>query len=191
MAFIYKSTDLIPFKGKIRCQLKVTFQDFGLSPEVMRALEQLGYEKPTPIQQASIAPLTEGRDVLGQAQTGAGKTAAFALPLLSRIDYSAKNVQILVLAPTRELAMQVSEAFKSFGQYVKDFHVLPIYGGQSMGAQLSQLRHNPQVIVGTPGRVMDHIRRGTLKVRKPTNHQVLDEADEMLEMGFVEDIDGS
>jgi ATP-dependent RNA helicase DeaD len=167
---------------------EVTFQEFGLSPEVMRALEQLGYEKPTPIQQASITPLSEGRDVLGQAQTGTGKTAAFALPLLSRINYNAKNVQILVLAPTRELAMQVSEAFKSFGQYVKDFHVLPIYGGQSMGAQLSQLRRNPQVIVGTPGRVMDHIRRGTLKLEN-LQSLVLDEADEMLKMGFIEDIE--
>tara|TARA_B100001094_G_scaffold333468_1_gene413031 strand:- start:18622 stop:20385 length:1764 start_codon:yes stop_codon:yes gene_type:complete len=167
---------------------EVTFHDFGLSPEVLRALDDLGYETPTPIQQASIAPLTQDRDILGQAQTGTGKTAAFALPLLSRIDYKAKHVQILVLAPTRELAMQVSDAFKSFGKYVKDFHVLPIYGGQSMGQQLSQLRRHPQVVVGTPGRVMDHIRRGSLKLDN-LQSLVLDEADEMLKMGFIDDIE--
>lgn len=167
---------------------EVTFHDLALAKPVLEALDQLGYEKPTPIQLASIQPLQAGRDVLGQAQTGTGKTAAFSLPLLSRIDFDAKNVQVLVLAPTRELAIQVSEAFQSYGQFVSNFHVLPIYGGQSMEQQLRQLRRHPQVIVGTPGRVMDHIRRGSLKLAT-LKALVLDEADEMLKMGFIEDIE--
>jgi ATP-dependent RNA helicase DeaD len=167
---------------------EVTFSDLALAKPVLEALNKLGYEKPTPIQLASIKPLQAGRDVLGQAQTGTGKTAAFSLPLLSRIDFDAKNVQVLVLAPTRELAIQVSEAFQSYGQFLPNFHVLPIYGGQSMDQQLRQLRRHPQVIVGTPGRVMDHIRRGSLKLAT-LKALVLDEADEMLKMGFIEDIE--
>lgn len=167
---------------------EVTFHDLGLSEPVLKALDQLGYEKPTPIQLASIKPLQAGKDIIGQAQTGTGKTAAFSLPLLSRIDFHSKNVQILVLAPTRELAVQVAEAFQSYGKHIDNFHVLPIYGGQSMSQQLRQLRRHPQVIVGTPGRVMDHIRRGSLDLNK-LQSLVLDEADEMLKMGFIDDIE--
>ncbi len=165
-----------------------TFRELGLSEPLLRALDELGYEKPTPIQAASIDPLMEGRDILGQAQTGTGKTGAFALPLLSAIDHTQNTPQILVLAPTRELAVQVAEAFSSYAKFMKGFHVLPIYGGQSMYQQLQALRRGPQVIVGTPGRVMDHMRRGTLKL-DTLRALVLDEADEMLKMGFIDDIE--
>ncbi|NKF49119.1 DEAD/DEAH box helicase [Shewanella sp. WXL01] len=165
-----------------------TFRDLGLSENLLRALDELGYEKPTPIQAASIDPLMEGRDILGQAQTGTGKTGAFALPLLNSVDQKLNAPQILVLAPTRELAVQVAEAFGSYAKHMKGFHVLPIYGGQSMHQQLSALRRGPQVVVGTPGRVMDHMRRGTLKL-DALQALVLDEADEMLKMGFIDDIE--
>lgn len=165
-----------------------TFRELGLSEPLLRALDELGYEKPTPIQAASIDPLMEGRDILGQAQTGTGKTGAFALPLLNAIDHTQNTPQILVLAPTRELAVQVAEAFSSYAKFMKGFHVLPIYGGQSMYQQLQALRRGPQVIVGTPGRVMDHMRRGTLKL-DTLRALVLDEADEMLKMGFIDDIE--
>jgi ATP-dependent RNA helicase DeaD len=154
----------------------------------MQALADVGYESPSPIQQASIPPLLEGKDLLGQAQTGTGKTAAFALPLLSRIDLSRKTPQFLVLAPTRELAIQVAEAMQSYARHIKGFHVLPIYGGQPYDHQLRQLRRGVQVVVGTPGRVMDHIRRGTLKLDN-LDALVLDEADEMLRMGFIDDVE--
>ncbi|MCL1144110.1 DEAD/DEAH box helicase [Shewanella gaetbuli] len=165
-----------------------TFRELGLSENLLRALDELGYEKPTPIQSASIDPLMEGKDILGQAQTGTGKTGAFALPLLNQVDIRLNAPQILVLAPTRELAVQVAEAFGSYAKHMKGFHVLPIYGGQSMHQQLSALRRGPQVIVGTPGRVMDHMRRGTLKLDS-LKALVLDEADEMLKMGFIDDIE--
>ncbi|MFQ6370652.1 DEAD/DEAH box helicase [Shewanella sp. YIC-542] len=167
---------------------ELTFRELGLSEELLRALNELGYEHPTPIQAASIAPLMEGKDILGQAQTGTGKTGAFALPLLNAIDQKCNAPQILVLAPTRELAVQVAEAFTSYAKYLKGFHVLPIYGGQSMHQQLQALRRGPQVVVGTPGRVMDHMRRGTLKL-DTIKALVLDEADEMLKMGFIDDIE--
>ncbi|CAM3495922.1 DEAD/DEAH box helicase [Shewanella violacea] len=165
-----------------------TFRELGLSEPLLRSLDDLGYEKPTPIQAASIIPLMAGKDILGQAQTGTGKTGAFALPLLSTIDSSLNAPQILVLAPTRELAVQVAEAFASYAKHMKGLHVLPIYGGQSMHQQLNALRRGPQVIVGTPGRVMDHMRRGTLKLDS-LKAMVLDEADEMLKMGFIDDIE--
>ncbi|ASJ95551.1 MULTISPECIES: DEAD/DEAH box helicase [Shewanella] len=165
-----------------------TFRELGLSEPLLRALDELGYEKPTPIQAASIDPLMEGKDILGQAQTGTGKTGAFALPLLNAIDANANTPQILVLAPTRELAVQVAEAFGSYSKFMKGLHVLPIYGGQSMHQQLNALRRGPQIVVGTPGRVMDHMRRGTLKL-ETLKAMVLDEADEMLKMGFIDDIE--
>jgi len=164
------------------------FSELGLAAPILKAVQEAGYETPSPIQAKSISPLLEGRDLLGQAQTGTGKTAAFALPLLSRINVKAKSPQMLVLAPTRELAIQVSEAIQSYARHLKGLHVLPIYGGQSMGIQLRQLQRNPQVIVGTPGRVLDHIRRGTLKLGQ-LQSLVLDEADEMLRMGFIDDVE--
>ncbi len=164
------------------------FGDLGLAPIIAQTVRDLGYETPTAIQSQCIPHLLAGRDLLGQAQTGTGKTAAFALPLLSRIDFELQQPQVLVLAPTRELALQVAEAFQGYAKNIKGFNVLPIYGGQAYGLQLSQLRRNPQVIVGTPGRVMDHIRRGTLAL-DGIKTLVLDEADEMLNMGFAEDID--
>ncbi|WP_163932336.1 DEAD/DEAH box helicase [Paraferrimonas sp. SM1919] len=167
---------------------ELTFAELGLSEPVLRALTELGYEKPTPIQAAAVGPLTEGRDILGQAQTGTGKTAAFALPLLGRVNAKLNKPQILVLAPTRELAVQVAEAFQSYAKHLPGFHVLPIYGGQSYTNQLRQLKRGPQVIVGTPGRVMDHMRRETL-VLNDLQALVLDEADEMLKMGFIDDIE--
>ncbi|NEV60623.1 DEAD/DEAH box helicase [Thiorhodococcus minor] len=165
-----------------------SFDELGLSPAIAMAVRDLGYESPTAIQSQCIPHLLAGRDLLGQAQTGTGKTAAFALPLLSNIDPDVRRPQLLVLTPTRELALQVAEAFQGYARNLKGFNVLPIYGGQAYGLQLSQLKRNPQVIVGTPGRVMDHIRRGTLQL-DGIRTLVLDEADEMLNMGFAEDID--
>ncbi|MFQ5356408.1 MAG: DEAD/DEAH box helicase [Mariprofundaceae bacterium] len=164
-----------------------TFTGLNLIPPLLKVLESVGYETPTPIQEQTIPLLLQGRDVLGQAQTGTGKTAAFALPLLSHIDLLKKHPQIMVLAPTRELAIQVSEAFQKYACYMKGFHVLPIYGGQSYEIQLRQLKRGVHVVVGTPGRVMDHMRRGTLKLNG-LQALVLDEADEMLRMGFIDDV---
>ena len=165
-----------------------TFDSLGLIAPVLKAVADLGYEQPSAIQAQSIPYLLEGRDLLGQAQTGTGKTAAFALPLLSRIDVTDKTTQLLVLAPTRELAIQVAEAFQSYARNLPDFHVLPIYGGMSYDTQLRQLKRGVQVVVGTPGRVMDHIRRKTLKL-DGLKALVLDEADEMLRMGFIDDVE--
>jgi ATP-dependent RNA helicase DeaD len=167
-----------------------SFADLGLAAPILKAVQEAGYETPSPIQAQSIPPLLAGSDLLGQAQTGTGKTAAFSLPLLSRIDTSSniKAPQMLVLAPTRELAIQVAESMQTYARHLKNFHILPIYGGQSMGIQLRQLQRNPQVIVGTPGRVLDHINRGTLKLDK-LQSLVLDEADEMLRMGFIDDVE--
>lgn len=164
------------------------FTDLGLSKELLKALTDQGYETPTQIQFEIIPPVLAGRDVVGQAQTGTGKTAAFALPLLSRIDLNSPKPQVLVLAPTRELAIQVAESFKNYGQYLKKLNVLPIFGGQDYAIQLKQLSKGAQIIVGTPGRVMDHVRRGSLKLETISNF-VLDEADEMLNMGFLEDVE--
>ena len=165
-----------------------TFADLGLSPAVLKALKDVGYETPSAIQAATIPPLLAGRDVVGQAQTGTGKTAAFALPVLSRLDLAQKNPQALVLAPTRELALQVCEAFEKYASHLKGVHVLPVYGGQGYGVQLSALRRGVHVVVGTPGRIMDHLDKGTLDLSQLT-YLVLDEADEMLKMGFAEDVE--
>ncbi|CAM3111727.1 DEAD/DEAH box helicase [Moritella viscosa] len=166
----------------------VQFTDLNLPEPILKALNDLGYETPSPIQAECIPLLQDGGDVLGMAQTGTGKTAAFALPLLSRIDTSLTKPQILVLAPTRELAIQVAEAFQAYSRHMRGFHVLPIYGGQSYPIQLKALKRNPQVIVGTPGRVIDHINRGTLDL-SGIKALVLDEADEMLRMGFIDDVE--
>ncbi|WP_453984229.1 DEAD/DEAH box helicase [Brevibacterium casei] len=168
-----------------------TFAELGLHPEVLRAVESLGYESPSPIQAATIPALIDGRDVIGLAQTGTGKTAAFALPVLSHLAEAGRAEDgpfALVLTPTRELALQVAEAFTSYATNLDDFSVLPIYGGQSYGPQLAGLKRGAQVVVGTPGRVIDHLKRGSLKLAN-LQHLVLDEADEMLKMGFAEDIE--
>ncbi len=164
------------------------FADLGLSEQVMAAVQEVGYETPSPIQAATIPALLAGRDVLGQAQTGTGKTAAFALPLLSRLDLSKHTPQVLVLAPTRELAIQVAEAFQRYAHKLPGFHVLPIYGGQSYYPQLQALKRGVHVVVGTPGRVIDHLERGTLDL-SDLKALVLDEADEMLRMGFIDDVE--
>ncbi len=165
-----------------------TFRELALIEPVLKALDDVGYESPSPIQAQTIPHLMQGKDVLGQAQTGTGKTAAFALPILSRLDLKKTEPQVLVLAPTRELAIQVAEAFQRYAAHLKGFHVLPIYGGQDYTTQLRQLKRGPQVIVGTPGRVMDHMRKGTLRLGK-LSCLVLDEADEMLRMGFIDDVE--
>ena len=163
------------------------FSELGLHEDVLRALHDVGYEVPTPIQAQTIPPLLEGRDVLGQAQTGTGKTAAFALPVLSRIDIGQRLPQTLVLAPTRELALQVAEAMQKYAAHLDGFRVLPVYGGTGFQGQLRALKRGVHVIVGTPGRVMDHMRRGTLDLSE-LDTLVLDEADEMLRMGFIDDV---
>ncbi len=164
------------------------FNQLGLPESLMQAINEVGYETPSPIQCKTIPLLLEGKDVLGHAPTGTGKTAAFALPLLSRLDMQDKAVQVMVLTPTRELSIQVAEAFHRYASHIKGFHVLPIYGGQAYAGQIDQLRRGVQVVVGTPGRVMDHMRKGTLKLNK-LRALVLDEADEMLRMGFIEDVE--
>ncbi len=164
------------------------FSQLALIAPLLKVIDEVGYETPSPIQAAAIPPLLDGRDLLGQAQTGTGKTAAFALPLLSRLDLSLLQPQILVLAPTRELAIQVAEAMQTYARHLQGFHVLPVYGGQSMEAQLRPLKRGVHVVVGTPGRIQDHLRRGTLKLEKLTA-LVLDEADEMLRMGFIDDVE--
>ena len=167
---------------------RTTFSDLGLSDPVLKALKDVGYETPSAIQAATIPSLLSGRDVLGVAQTGTGKTAAFALPILSNLDVSQKTPQALVLAPTRELALQVCEAFERYASGMRGVHVLPVYGGQGYGVQLSALRRGVHVVVGTPGRIMDHLDKGTLDLSQ-LKFLVLDEADEMLKMGFAEDVE--
>lgn len=164
------------------------FADLGLSPAVMKAVADVGYESPSPIQAATIPALLTGRDLLGQAQTGTGKTAAFALPILSRLDFAQRKPQALVLAPTRELAIQVAEAFHRYAAAIPGFQVLPVYGGQPYVQQLSALKRGVHVVVGTPGRVIDHLDRGTLDLSE-LKTLVLDEADEMLRMGFIDDVE--
>ena len=166
----------------------LSFDALGLRAPLVAALRDLGYETPTPIQQQTIPLLLEGRDVIGQAQTGTGKTASFALPILDRLDLDSATTQALVLTPTRELAIQVSEAFHSYAKTMGRVRVMPIYGGDSIGKQLGRLRGGVHVVVGTPGRVMDHMRRGSLDL-SALRALVLDEADEMLRMGFIEDVE--
>ena len=166
----------------------IRFADLALPDPLMRALADVGYESPSPIQAATIPPLLQGRDVLGQAQTGTGKTAAFALPILASVDPRARKPQALVLAPTRELAIQVAEAFQTYARHLPGFQVLPVYGGQGYGQQLAALRRGVHVVVGTPGRVIDHLERGTLDLSE-LRCLVLDEADEMLRMGFIDDVE--
>jgi ATP-dependent RNA helicase DeaD len=166
----------------------ITFAQLGLAAPVLQAVAEVGYETPSPIQAESIPPLLAGRDLLGMAQTGTGKTAAFALPLLSRLDLGSKQPQILVLTPTRELAIQVAEAMQTYARHLPGFHILPVYGGQGMDVQLRQLRRGVHVVVGTPGRIQDHLRRATLKLDQ-LQALVLDEADEMLRMGFIDDVE--
>ncbi|MFF1573618.1 DEAD/DEAH box helicase [Leifsonia sp. NPDC058292] len=165
-----------------------TFSDLGLDAAVLKALNDVGYENPSAIQAATIPLLLAGRDVVGLAQTGTGKTAAFALPILSRLDLAQKSPQALVLAPTRELALQVAEAFESYAAHMRGVHLLPVYGGQGYGVQLSALRRGVHIVVGTPGRIMDHLEKGTLDLSQ-LKYLVLDEADEMLKMGFAEDVE--
>ena len=165
-----------------------TFADLALSEPVLQALAAVGYEAPSPIQAATIPVLLAGHDMLGQAQTGTGKTAAFALPVLSRLELRRGPPQCLVLVPTRELAIQVAEAFQRYASAIKGFHVLPVYGGQSYTPPLVSLQRGAHVVVGTPGRVMDHIERRSLDLGGLST-LVLDEADEMLQMGFVDDIE--
>jgi len=165
-----------------------TFAGLGLGPSALDALKDVGYEIPSPIQAESIPALLQGNDLLGQAQTGTGKTAAFALPLLQRIDPNQHHPQLLILAPTRELALQVAEACEKYARYMSGIRTLAIYGGQAYDTQLRALRKGVQVVIGTPGRVMDHVRRGTLVLDK-LQALVLDEADEMLRMGFIDDVE--
>jgi len=167
--------------------IPIGFSQLGLKPHLLSALAAVGYESPSPIQAACIPPLLAGQDVLGEAQTGTGKTAAFALPLLQKIDVSLTKPQALILTPTRELAIQVAEALQRYAKHMPGFHVLPVYGGQSMVVQLRQLSRGTHVIVGTPGRVMDHLERKSL-VLDSLKFMVLDEADEMLRMGFIDDV---
>ena len=172
--------------GKITQTL--SFKELNLVPELLDTLESLGYEAPSPVQAQAIPHLLNGDDILGHAPTGTGKTAAFALPLLSRLDLTKKHVQIMVLAPTRELAIQVAEAFKTYAGRIKGFQVLPIYGGQDYAGQIRGLKRGVHVVVGTPGRVSDHIRKGTLTLDN-LQALVLDEADEMLRMGFIDEVE--
>lgn len=167
---------------------RVSFADLGLDDKVLKALRDVGYEYPSPIQEATIPALLDGRHVVGLAQTGTGKTAAFALPILSRLDLKQKSPQALILAPTRELALQVCEAFERYAAHLRGVHVLPVYGGQAYGVQLSALRRGVHIVVGTPGRIMDHLEKGTLDLSE-LRFLVLDEADEMLKMGFADDVE--
>ncbi len=164
------------------------FAELGLGERLLKSLRQLGYERPTPIQAETIPALLAGRNLVGLAQTGTGKTAAFALPILSRLDLKQKAPQALVLAPTRELALQVAEAFEKYSAHLKGVRLLPVYGGQGYGVQLSALARGVHIVVGTPGRVMDHLEKGTLDLTQ-LRLLVLDEADEMLSMGFAEDVE--
>ena len=169
-------------------EVRGSFKELGLRDEVVSALTDLGYEAPTPIQERTIPVLLRGGDLIGQAQTGTGKTAAFALPILEKLDLDAKETQALVLAPTRELAMQVAEAFHSYGKKLGKVSVLPVYGGTPIGIQMKHLARGAQVVVGTPGRLIDHLDRKTLKL-DAVRTVVLDEADEMLKMGFIDDVE--
>src|SRR6476469_10180006 len=165
-----------------------TFADPQIHPAVLKAVTEVGYESPSAIQAATIPAMMAGSDVVGLAQTGTGKTAAFAIPILSKIDPRSRATQALVLAPTRELALQVAEAFGRYGAHLPEINVLPIYGGAPYGPQLGGLKRGAQVVVGTPGRVIDHLEKGSLDLTR-LDYLVLDEADEMLQMGFAEDVE--
>ena len=167
---------------------KLKFEDLHLSREIQKAVAEMGFEEATPIQSQSIPYILEGRDVLGQAQTGTGKTAAFGIPILEMIDPASRILQAAIVCPTRELAIQVAEEIKKLAKHKRGIEILPIYGGQSIDRQLKGLRHGVQIIIGTPGRIMDHMRRRTLKMES-VRIVVLDEADEMLDMGFRDDIE--
>ena len=164
------------------------FSELGLSPEVLKAIDKLGFEQASPIQAESIPVLMQGRDVVGQSQTGSGKTAAFAVPAIEKVDPLQRTVQVLILCPTRELAVQVSEEVHKLAFFKRGIHALPIYGGQSYERQFYGLKQGVQIVIGTPGRVMDHMRRGTLRL-ETVKMVILDEADVMLDMGFREDIE--
>lgn len=164
------------------------FEEMNLSDEIVRAVKDMGFEEATPIQSQAISIIMDGRDIIGQSQTGTGKTAAFGLPCLEMLDPDDKSLQSLILCPTRELAIQVSEEFRKFLKYKENIKVLPIYGGQPIDRQITALKKGVQVVIGTPGRVMDHMRRHTLKMGT-VKYVVLDEADEMLDMGFRDDIE--
>lgn len=164
------------------------FQDLTLSNEILKAIRDMGFEEPTPIQEQAIQATLKGKDVIGQAQTGTGKTCAFAIPAVEMLEQSMESVQVLVLCPTRELAIQTAEEFISVSKYKENVRILPVYGGQSIERQIASLKKRPQIIIGTPGRIMDHMRRSTLKLFS-IKMLILDEADEMLSMGFKEDLD--
>jgi len=167
---------------------KIKFNELNISNEILKAVEDMGFEETTPIQTSAIPEIMNGKDIIGQAQTGTGKTAAFGIPMLEKIDPDNKNPQAIILCPTRELAIQVSEELKRLSKYKKNITTLPVYGGQSISRQIRALKKGVQVIIGTPGRVMDHMRRGTLKLNN-IDFLILDEADVMLDMGFVDDIE--
>ena len=167
---------------------KLRFKDLDISSEIQRAVEDMGFEEATPIQSLAIPHILEGKDVTGQAQTGTGKTAAFGIPILEMVDPSERDLQAVILCPTRELAIQVAEELKKLSKYMKRVNVLPVYGGQPIDRQIKALKKGVQIIIGTPGRVMDHMRRGTIDMGE-VKVLVLDEADEMLDMGFREDIE--
>ena len=164
------------------------FKELNLSNEVHQAIADMGFEEATPIQSQSIPHILKGSDIIGQAQTGTGKTCAFGIPTIEMIDSESEQIQALVLCPTRELAIQTAEELKNVSKYKKGIRILPIYGGQPIDRQISALKRHPQIIIGTPGRIMDHLRRHTLKLMN-LKMLILDEADEMLNMGFREDID--
>lgn len=166
----------------------ISFDSLQLSPLVLQAIKDLGFESPTPIQERAIPVMMSGDDMIGQAQTGTGKTAAFALPILSKLEPDNKNIFALVLEPTRELALQVAESFQAFARHIEDFHVVPIYGGASYDNQIRSIRHGAQVVVATPGRLIDLIERGKIDLSS-VSYMVIDEADEMLRMGFIDDVD--
>jgi len=167
---------------------KIKFSELPLSVEVSKAVQEMGFEEATPIQTLAIPEMLKGKDVVGQAQTGTGKTAAFGIPIIEKINQKDKFPQAIILCPTRELAIQVSEELKKLAKFKRDINTLPVYGGQPIDRQIHALRRGVQVIIGTPGRVMDHLERGTLKLDR-VRMVVLDEADEMLDMGFYEDIE--
>ena len=165
-----------------------SFESLGLIPEVLEAVHAAGYETPSPIQAKAIPALLQGKNLLGTAQTGTGKTAAFALPLLSRIEFNARETSLLVLTPTRELSIQVAEAIQQYAMKLPKVHVVPVYGGQDISVQFKALKRSANVIVATPGRLIDHLKRGSISLDK-VQAVVLDEADEMLDMGFMEDVE--
>jgi len=167
---------------------KVNFKDFELPDSILKAIEEMGFEEPSPIQAISIPEILKGSDIIGQAQTGTGKTAAFGMPLLTKIDPKIKKVQSIILAPTRELAIQIAAELQKISKYIPNIKIVPIYGGQSIDRQIKLLREGTQVVIGTPGRLLDHLQRKTLRLDS-VSMVVLDEADEMLDMGFIEDIE--